>query len=419
MSRAACLGLLIFLCACPGTPVASPHSRSHSDAAPAELPTSTLAAEGMRETEFVKLTEWIRDTPIPIFSLLVSRNGKLVYELYTSSIERDDAHYLMSVTKSVLSALIGIAIGRGEMKEPEASIVDMLPSSAFADDAARERLRPLTLMRVMGMSGMDAPDPPRYNSPEAVARYQRFWTAPNRLVAALGQPVLAEGAFQYNDSTPTLAVGALEHAVGQSAFDFARQVLFEPLGFRNAEWMHEDPAGIDSGGYGLRLRPIDMQKVGLVYLDHGMYQGKQIVPRAWVERSYQAWNKSKPDLPAPDYGWFWWHYDFGPGWTALVANGWKGQRIAIFPDQHIVLTMTACIEDGTEHALFSELVTKVLKPSVDGGAITTGGAQHSAELDALVASVQHGTSRFGDFIQYRMVPSKSPKATHHAFLVRR
>jgi hypothetical protein len=130
-----------------------------------------------------------------------------------------------------------------------------------------------------------------------------------------------------------------------------------------------------------------------------------------VERSFQAWNKSKPDKPAPDYGWFWWHYDFGLRWSALVANGWKGQRIAVFPDQRIVLTTTACIEDGSEHAFFAELVTKVLKPSVENGANQT----HDPGLDDLVRRAQSGPSRFSDFIQFRMVPSKAPKATHHAF----
>ncbi len=371
---------------------------------------STPAAEGMREDELVKLTKWISDTPsMPIFSILVSRHGKLVYELYTSSIDRDDAHYMMSVTKSVLSALIGIAIDRGAMKPPETPVIDMLPSSLLAREEDRERLRPLTLMRVMGMSGLDAPDPPRDNSPEATARYHTFWTAPNRLVAALKQPILADG-FQYNDSTPTLAIGALQYSVHESALDFAEKNLFGPLGFRNYEWMHEDATGIDNAGYGLRLRPIDMQKFGITFLDHGAYGGKQIVPRAWVEQSFRSWNKSKPDNPAPDYGWFWWRYDFGPRWVALVANGWKGQRIAIFPEQDIVLTMTAAIEDGTEHELFSDLVTKVLKPSIENGS----GATHTRALDDLVASVQHAP-RFADFIQFRMVPSKTPKSPHHPF----
>jgi CubicO group peptidase (beta-lactamase class C family) len=376
-----------------------------------EIETSTPAAEGMREDELIQLTKWLRDNPLPIFSILVSRNGKLVYELYTPSIDRDDAHYMMSVTKSVLSALVGIAIDRGRMKAPESSIVDMLPASVFAHEEDRTRLAPLTLRRVMGMSGFDAPDPPRDNSPEAAARYRKFWTAPNRLVVALQQPLLPEG-FQYNDSTPTAAVGVLEYGVGESALEWAEETLFRPLGFRNYEWMHEDAAGLDNGGYGLRLRPIDMQKFGITYLQHGAFGGKQIVPSAWVERSFDAWNKSKPDAPAPDYGWFWWRYDFGKGFVAHVANGWKGQRIAVFPAQNVVVTMTACIEEaGIEHAFFSDLVTKVIEPAIENGA----GAAHQPALGELLDGVRHGRARFDDFIQYRMVPSKAAKSTHHAF----
>ncbi len=78
-----------------------------------EIETSSPEAQGMSRAPLVKLTEWLRNTPsMPIFSILISRHGKLVYELYTSSFERDDAHYVMSVTKSFVSALVGIAIDR-------------------------------------------------------------------------------------------------------------------------------------------------------------------------------------------------------------------------------------------------------------------------------------------------------------------
>ncbi|HEX3345416.1 MAG TPA: serine hydrolase [Polyangiaceae bacterium] len=390
----------------PPSPSPGPASSTNSPRAP-EIDVSTPEAQGMARAPMVQLARWIRDTPVPIFSLLVSRHGKLVFELYTSSFDRDDAHYLMSVTKSVVSALVGIAVDRHLVPGPDATVGDLLPRGLFPSDADQARFRGLTLRQVMGMQGLDAPDPPRDKSPEALARYHRFWTAPSRLRFVLAEPLLGQG-FQYNDATPTLATGVLRQAAGESVLRFAEETLFGPMGFRNEEWMHEDPSGLDNGGYGLRLRPVDMQKLGLLYLHHGVWNGRQLVSAEWVARSFQPWNRSKPDAAQPDYGWFWWAYDFGPGWSAHVANGWKGQRIAVFPDQDIVLTMTGCIDDGTEHALFEELVKKVLIPSVTEGATATLPG-NPGELAALLDDVHRGPPRLGDWIEYRMVPSTAPK----------
>jgi CubicO group peptidase (beta-lactamase class C family) len=99
----------------------------------------------MSSTSPLELSQWIRDSPIPVFSILISRNGKLVFELYTSSIDRDAAHYLMSVTKSVLSALLGIAIDRRAIRSVDDSVSDLLPRPLFASDADFERFRNVTL----------------------------------------------------------------------------------------------------------------------------------------------------------------------------------------------------------------------------------------------------------------------------------
>ncbi len=355
----------------------------------------------MASAPFIQLTRWIHDHPqFPIFSILVSRNGKLVYELYTSSLGRQQAHYQMSVTKSVLSALVGIAVDRHLMKGPDASVSESLPRSLFASDADFARFQKVTLKQVMGMSGIDAPDPPRKRDAESVARYQRFWWAPNRVSNALQQPIL-DGAFQYNDSTPTLAAGALQYATGKSALAFAEENLFGPMGFRNYEWLHQDAAGMDNGGYGLRLRPIDMQKFGILYLSNGIWKGRQLISKEWVSRSFEPWNRSDPAQEKPDYGWFWWTYYFAPGWAAHVANGWKGQRIAVIPEQNLVVTMTGCIEEG-EAELFLALITKTVMPSVQSAAIK---GQDEQPLNQQLEQTRRGPSRMGDFIEYRMVPS--------------
>jgi hypothetical protein len=185
------------------------------------------------------------------------------------------------------------------------------------------------------------------------------------------------------------------------------------MGFRNYEWMHQDASGIDNGGYGLRLRPIDMQKFGLLYLHRGEWNGRQLISRQWIERSFEPWNRSTPGREPPDYGWFWWAKYYGAGFTAHVAIGWKGQRIAVFPEQDLVITMTACVEDGSEGEFFDQLVTKIVIPSLRKG--SAGGHANPGALTALLEEVRRGPSRITDFIEYRMVPSTAAKAGRKRF----
>jgi CubicO group peptidase (beta-lactamase class C family) len=375
------------------------------------LPTSTLEAEGMSAAPFVELTRFVRDNPVPVFSILVSRHGKLVYELYAPSVGRDDAHYVMSVTKSVLSALVGVAVDR-HLVDPEGSIAALLPRALFPTDADVDRFKAVTLKQAMGMDGVEGTDPPRDTSPEAMARARLFWSAPSRATFVLSLPVLPPDRFQYNDMTPALVGAVLQSAARESSFDFAEETLFRPMGFRNAEWMHQDGAGADSGGYGLRLRPVDMQKIGLLYLRGGVWNGRRLLSEDWVRRSFEPWNRSHADAAKPDYGWFWWARDFGPGFVAHAAIGWKGQRIVVFPEQDVVVTMTGCFENDSDKRLVELLVEKAIMPSVRG----EGTPPPTGALASLLEEVHEGPSRFADLIEWRMVPSEARKQRRRRYV---
>ena len=331
-----------------------------------------------------------------------------MYELYTSGFDRDDAHYLMSVTKSVLSTLVGAAVDR-DLIPLDAPVSRLLPRSLFAADADVARFSTITLREVMGMAALDSPDPPRDHTPEALARQHDFLQSRSRVAFALTRPLLS-APFQYNDVTPMIAAGIIAYRCGKSPLEFAEQVLFGPMGFRNYEWMHQDPSGTDNGGYGVRLRPIDMQKLGILYLDRGLWNGKRLLSEAWIERAFTPWNRSNPELAAPNYGWFWWQYDFGPGWLTHAASGWKGQRIAVIPEQGMVVTMTALVESEEEHAFFARLMRRFILPSV---APSSG---HDAELRALLAEVQRGPSRLPPGVERRMIPSAAPKERRRPYL---
>jgi CubicO group peptidase (beta-lactamase class C family) len=370
---------------------------------------------GIDSAKLRQLTEYLRDHPKPVFSFLVSRHGRLVYELYTSRLTRDDAHYLLSVTKSVTSALVGAAIDRGLIAGPNAAVTTAIPRSRFASDADYERFSRLSFHDLLGMSAIDARDPPRSTTARARALQQAYLQSPDRLGFVLKLPLLPElgRSFQYNDYTPVIASGAIREATGKGAREFAEETLFRPMGFRNFEWMHRDPSGTENGAYGLRLRPIDMQKFGNLYLRGGMWNRRQLLSRETVERSFTPWNRELPTLAKPNYGWYWWQHDYGPGWLAHYAAGWKGQRIAVFPEQDLVVTMTGNMSDTDNKELFGQLIRDYIRPAVrTAGEPLPPQPEQNAALQELLEEVRLGQNRIAPDIEPRMLPQAAPKQPH-------
>jgi CubicO group peptidase (beta-lactamase class C family)/tRNA A-37 threonylcarbamoyl transferase component Bud32 len=336
--------------------------------------------QGMDARPLVALTKWIDGEKLPVFSIVISRHGVVVYELYTSQITREMAHYMWGVTHAVTSALMGIAIDRHLVSSPETSVAEALPAGVFPSSSDRDRFRAVTVREVLGMSALDAVVSPRDKSEATQERLRQFLASPNRTRFALAQPLLPQPgtSYQYSDVTADLATGILEYASRTTALEFAEGALFGPMEFRNYEWMHQDAAGIDSGSYGLRLRPVDMQKLGILYLGSGLWQGKQLVSSDWALRSFSPWMKTAEGLSSPNYGWAWSTMEFGtvgPGgstqdghaWRAHVVTGWKGQRVAVFPERGIVVTMTGLLEPPEdEAAIFRRIVRDFVMPSVDG-----------------------------------------------------
>ena len=385
--------------------------------------------QGMDARPLASLAEWIQREKLPVLSLLVSRNGVVVFELYTTSFTREDAHYLMGATGAFTAALVGAAIDRHLVAGPETPVATALPAAVFPDRAAQERFRVVTLRDILGMSAVDAPMPPQDRSDAAYARQRLFLASPNRTRFALGQPLVPVPgtSFRYSDVTPQIATGILEYATHRSALELAEEWLFGPMGFRNYEWMHEDRSGIDNGSYGLRLRPVDMQKLGVLYLRQGEWEGRRILSREWVQQALSPWIKMSDRLPQPNYGGYLWTNDYGVGtaparrpgrWGAHVASGWKGQRIAVFPEEGVVVTMTGVLEAPEEEGeIFRRIVSDYVVPSIDGTGAELAHPDPAAshELADVLARIRTELLVRVKDLETRMVPSVAPKEHHRAF----
>ncbi len=358
---------------------------------------------GMQTGVLADMTNYIVKNRAPVFSLLISRRGHLVYELYTHNLTRNHNHYLMSVTKSFTATLVGLAIDKGLIKSVDQSITEILPAEFFASPAEQKRFSNITVKQVLAMSALDALVPPHALTPEAEKRNSDFHAATNRAKFALTQKLLKNPGedFQYQDITPSIAIGLVTAASGKTSWEFAKENLFDPMGFVNTEWTHRDADGLDLGAYGLRLRPIDMQKFGILYLDKGVFDGKKLLSKEWSALVNKPVIKSDPNIAKPNYGYYFWHPYFYSDEKALLASGWRGQFIAVVPEKDLVVTMTGCFGDGSENEFFLKLLNSYVFPSVSAGAQRKGGSQ---ALRAALSQALSSTPVDLKAIEERMVP---------------
>ena len=301
-----------------------------------------------------------------IHSVLIIKNGKLVFEEYFSGedtgrgrvdFNRDEIHHAMSVTKGFTSTSIGIAIDKGMIQGTDEELAAFFPEYKEAlstNDKAGIQLRHMLSMTA-GLewdqdtfAGMVYQKDPRNPS----------WSMPgpeggNIISYTLTRPVMdPPGAmFTYNGGLYVLLGSILEKRSGLKLNEFARKYLLEPLGISQYEWKYFDtPSGkvINAGG-GLYLRPRDMAKLGYLFLKKGNWQGKQIVSPEWVEEATKDHIEVYPGSGI-GYGYGWWRDAFKIDRNLIDAYqsiGWGGQYVLVFPSLDMVVVLTAGNYDTT------------------------------------------------------------------------
>ena len=314
-----------------------------------QWPRSAPEEQGMSSAVLADMLEYIRAENKPVHSLLVIRHGTLVLEAYIHPFNADTRHGVYSVTKSVTSALVGTAIGEGSLADVDTAVVSCF-SSVAVDDPEKEKIQIKHLLTMTSgiewtevlYSGLndlwgiiESDDPAQY-----------FFNP-----ALIEEPGTT---FNYNSGGSHLLSMLVQDAVGESAADYAADQLFGPLGITDYAW-ESDFTGHSIGGTGLELLPVDMAKLGLLYLNEGRWQGRQVLDPAWVNDSIQAQSR-----PADDkgYGYQWW---VNPGGD-YYALGWGGQQIHMFPAQDMVVVFTAG-SSGVD-MLHEDLINGFLLPAV-------------------------------------------------------
>ncbi|HEX2546327.1 MAG TPA: serine hydrolase [Ramlibacter sp.] len=334
-----------------------------------EWETSTPEAQGMDSAVLAQLVEYGRNAKMD--SLLVVRNGRIVLDAYYAPFAPGMRHRVNSVTKAFVGALTGIAIARGDLPSVETPMSDVVRGDA----ALAQRWAGMTLQHVLeGTSGVNWKEPLDGGSAvDAIA----MGRAPDWKQYVLQRPLARPpgSSFDYNSGITHLLSAVLAERTGMPTQAYAQQHLFGPIGIGGYRW-RTDPQGVATGGWGLYLAPRDMARFGLLYLRGGEWNGRQVLPRAWTQRVFDA--RVPMTVPGFAYGDFWWAYQ---RLRAYLASGYLGQAILVLPDEGIVAVMT-----GRAGYPAVDLVRN-LRRAVKAEAALPSNEEAFGRLQALVAEV--------------------------------
>ncbi len=293
----------------------------------------------------------------PLNSLLIARQGTLVAEQYFGGMTARRKVNIKSASKSVLSALIGIALYEGHLDSLDQSITDFFPE--YFDDTTDPLKRTITLRHLLTMTpGLETTSFGNYGA----------WVGSNNWVRyALNQPMLhppGGDAMIYSTGTTHLLSAILTQATGTSTLAYARSRLFAPMGISLPAW-DRDPQGNYLGGNNMALTPPELLRFGQLYLDDGRYEDQQLIPAAWVHASTRRFvTKTYRGFT---YGYLWWIEDFG-GYETWFAWGYGGQYVFVVPALDLVVACTSGLTGrprGVDHnARIYDLLENYVIPAV-------------------------------------------------------
>jgi CubicO group peptidase (beta-lactamase class C family) len=326
----------------------------------------------MSSVKLATMLERIESDNPGIRSVTVVRHGTVVLDARISPSARGDRHDIHSCTKSVLSALVGIAIDKGDLPDRDTPVLDFFPGYEIAHLDADKRA--LTLGHLLTMSaGLKTEDSYLYN-----------WAGLGKMRAShdwaqyiLDLPIVTEPGtrFEYSNGVSQLIAIILQEATGQSAEAYAREHLFGPIGIVDYAW--QGSTADDSWGHsGLSLRPLDMARLGYLYLRGGEWDGVQVVPADWVQNSTSP--RITAGTLAKSYGYQWWVDD-----DMFMMQGYGGQFVYVLPVRDLVVVFTGALPQQRYFTPRS-LLSNYIEEAVIADHASSANPAAAARLDSLV-----------------------------------
>jgi len=332
---------------------------------------STPEEQGMDSGLLSAMLKELLDENYAIDSVTVVRNGYMVVNVSIHPFSSTSKHNIYSCTKSVVSALVGIAINQDYIEGLNQAVLDYFPQRTIANrDANKEAM---TLEHLLTMTtGFRCQD-----------SYLYRWSGLNQMRESedwvqfvLDLPMESEPGerFEYCNGASHLLSGIIHETTGMSASEYAEEYLFDPLGISDVDWS-SSPQGISVGYSELKMHPQDMAKIGFLYLNEGRWDGEQIVPSEWVVSSTSQFISATLE---DGYGYQWWVDDSG----MYLALGYRGQFIFVIPEKEMVVVFTSSLEDN-DFYLPQSLLNEFIIPA----AVTTSTLPDNPEGVALLESI--------------------------------
>lgn len=311
-----------------------------------------------------------------IHSLLIVRHEYLIFEKYYHGFQQQSYLSISSATKSIISALVGVALSQGFLTNLDQHALDFFPEYASGETDPRKQA--LTLRHLLALTGGFAHEFP-----------ENYHLNPVQLALARSMLHWPGQEFYYDSQGVDILSGILTRATGRNAATFAYETLFKTLGIWQEEtarfvWKtdpagahiwHEhayfdekdgflwkiDPQGNNPGGFGIHLTAREMAKMGYLYLNKGYWDGKQLIPEEYVAESTRQQSDGGPPVNVP-YGYLWWITQH-ESHAAFFASGYGGKCIYIIPSLDLVLVSTGSSKQGPQ-SHFQAILERFILPAI-------------------------------------------------------
>lgn len=302
-----------------------------------DLPPLDVSYSGLNKADLLRMIGKIADgTYHDIHSILLAKNGRIVAEEYFYDYDRERLHQLRSATKSFVSALVGIAVQKKLIRNIDDPVLSYFDDYEISN--MHEWKKQVTIRHLLNNeAGWDCD----ISIDSSAGNEQVMGNSPDWVKFTLDLPMLEQpGKKGRYCSGNVIVLGRIvEKVSGKALADFAKENLFEPMGIKRFAWNFKpDPSSAETFCQ-LYLRPRDMLKFGLLYLNRGKWNGKQVLPEEWIRESM----KKHSIIDDSDYGYLWWKPWLNVQGTrvdGVAAKGNGGQRIFIFPRHNLVAVIT-------------------------------------------------------------------------------
>jgi CubicO group peptidase (beta-lactamase class C family) len=345
----------------------------------AQLPRSTPERQGVSSAGILSFVQ-AADTGIDMMnSFMLVRHGQVIAEGWWGPYDARSPHIFYSLSKSFTSTAVGLAIAEGKLS------LDDEVLKFFPEDAPPQPSANLRAMRVRDLLRMSAGHQTEVE----------LWSdAPGATSERLTKSFLAHPVpfkpgthFLYNSPATYMLSAITQKVTGMTVLDYLRPRLFDPLGIEHPTWL-ASPQGVSLGAFGLMARTEDIARMGQLYLQHGVWNGKQLIPAAWVAEA-TARQTSNGSAPTSDwdqgYGYQFWRSRHG-----FRGDGAFGQYMLILPDEDAVVAITSGVRDM--QSVMNLVWTKLL-PAMSKGAVPENVAAQrtlKTKLSALTVRVPTG-----------------------------